>query len=80
MFVNGLGQCTLGAVVFAGLGDLGRPEGFLERAVNGEVLSDRDLSVLARDSEPLLQRMNKAVALYTTGTRHHADCLLPRRR
>ncbi|MCG7522461.1 type IV pili methyl-accepting chemotaxis transducer N-terminal domain-containing protein [Ruegeria sp. Ofav3-42] len=38
----------------------------LERAVNGEVLSDRDLSVLARDSEPLLQRMNEAVALYTT--------------
>ena len=41
-------------------------KGLLERAVNGEVLSDRDLSVLARDSEPLLQRMNEAVALYTT--------------
>jgi len=38
----------------------------LDRAVSGEVLSDRDLSVLARDSEPLLQRMNEAVGLYTT--------------
>ncbi len=38
----------------------------LDRAVKGEVLSDRDLSVLARDSEPLLQRMNEAVALYAT--------------
>ncbi|MEM7042127.1 MAG: type IV pili methyl-accepting chemotaxis transducer N-terminal domain-containing protein [Pseudomonadota bacterium] len=36
----------------------------LDRAAAGEVLSDRDLSRVARLSEPLLQTMNEAVSLY----------------
>ena len=36
----------------------------LNRAAQGEVLSDRDLSRVARLSEPLLQTMNEAVGLY----------------
>ena len=36
----------------------------LERAAEGQVLSDRDLSKVARMSEPLLQTMNEAVGLY----------------
>lgn len=36
----------------------------LDRAASGEVLSDRDLSRVARMSEPLLQTMNEAVGLY----------------
>ena len=36
----------------------------LDRAAEGQVLSDRDLSKVARMSEPLLQTMNEAVGLY----------------
>ena len=36
----------------------------LDRAAEGQVLSDRDLSRVARMSEPLLQTMNEAVGLY----------------
>lgn len=36
----------------------------LNRAAEGEVLSDRDLGRVARMSEPLLQTMNEAVGLY----------------
>jgi hypothetical protein len=36
----------------------------LRRAAEGQVLSDRDLSRVARMSEPLLQTMNEAVSLY----------------
>jgi hypothetical protein len=36
----------------------------LDRAAGGEVLSNRDLSRVARLSEPLLQTMNEAVELY----------------
>jgi len=36
----------------------------LDRAAQGEVLSDRELSRVARLSEPLLQTMNEAVGLY----------------
>lgn len=36
----------------------------LDRAAEGQVLSDRDLSRVARLSEPLLQTMNEAVSLY----------------
>lgn len=36
----------------------------LDRAAEGEALSDRDLSKVARLSEPLLQTMNEAVMLY----------------
>lgn len=37
----------------------------LDRAAAGEVLSDRDLSMLARDSELLLRTMNEAVGQYS---------------
>jgi len=36
----------------------------LDRAADGQVLSDRDLSRAARLSEPLLQTMNEAVGMY----------------
>ena len=36
----------------------------LDRAADGEILSDRDLARVARMSEPLLQTMNEAVGLY----------------
>jgi len=36
----------------------------LQRAAEGQILSDRDLSKVARISEPLLQTMNEAVQLY----------------
>jgi hypothetical protein len=36
----------------------------LDRAAEGQILSDRDLSKVARMSEPLLQTMNEAVGLY----------------
>jgi len=36
----------------------------LGRAADGQILSDRDLSRVARMSEPLLQTMNEAVSLY----------------
>lgn len=36
----------------------------LDRAANGEVLSNRDISRVSRMSEPLLQTMNEAVGLY----------------
>lgn len=40
----------------------------MDRAAEGEDISDRELSSLARDTELLLQKMNEAVGLYAAST------------
>ncbi|MDX8348988.1 type IV pili methyl-accepting chemotaxis transducer N-terminal domain-containing protein [Cognatiyoonia sp. IB215446] len=40
----------------------------MDRAADGDPISDRELSSLARDTELLLQKMNEAVGLYAAST------------